>query len=92
MNYLLFHYIKNRAASKQMGKNLIEALYPILSKRRATSIHQLALKKHRLARAAFVLEGKKSIQALLAADYAIQCIVGTPLFFCRKSGYSCFPS
>ena len=56
-------------------------MYPILSKKRATSIRQLALKKHRLAQDAFVLEGKKSIQALLAADYAIQCIVGTPSFF-----------
>ncbi|MCT4697120.1 MAG: RNA methyltransferase [Candidatus Cardinium sp.] len=56
-------------------------MYPILSKNKATSIRQLALKKYRLERAAFVLEGKKGVQALLASDYVIKCIVGTPDFF-----------
>lgn len=56
-------------------------MYPTLSKKKATAIRQLALKKYRLEQAAFVLGGKKGIQALLASDYAIKCIVGTPAFF-----------
>lgn len=56
-------------------------MYPTLSKKKATCIRQLALKKYRLEQAAFVLEGKKSIQALLSARYAIKCIVGTSSFF-----------
>ncbi|AXI24227.1 SpoU rRNA Methylase family [Cardinium endosymbiont of Sogatella furcifera] len=56
-------------------------MYPILSKKKAASIRQLALKKYRLERAAFVLEGKKGVQALLASDYVIKCIIGTPDFF-----------
>ena len=56
-------------------------MYPTLSKKKATFIRQLALKKYRLEQAAFVLEGKKGIQALLNAHYAIKCIVGTPDFF-----------
>lgn len=59
-------------------------MYPTLSKKQATYIRQLALKKHRLAQAAFVLEGKKGMQALLASHYAIQCIVGTSSFFLKN--------
>ncbi|ROT47812.1 RNA methyltransferase [Candidatus Cardinium hertigii] len=56
-------------------------MYATLSKKKATYIRQLALKKYRLERASFVLEGKKSIQALLASHYTIQCMVGTSSFF-----------
>ncbi|CAH2560197.1 RNA methyltransferase [Cardinium endosymbiont of Oedothorax gibbosus] len=56
-------------------------MYSTLSKKKATAIRQFALKKYRLAQAAFVLEGKKGIQALLASDYAIKYIVGTSTFF-----------
>ncbi|MGI2257355.1 RNA methyltransferase [Candidatus Cardinium hertigii] len=59
-------------------------MYSTLSKSKATFIRQLALKKHRLAQAAFVLEGKKGVEALLSSDYAIKCIVGTPSFFLKN--------
>ncbi len=55
-------------------------MYPTLGKKKATLIRQLALKKHRLEQAAFVLEGKKSIQALLNSGYTMKCIVATPSF------------
>ncbi|CDG50082.1 RNA methyltransferase [Cardinium endosymbiont of Bemisia tabaci] len=59
-------------------------MYPTLSKNKARFIRQLALKKHRLAEASFVLEGKKGMEALLASDYAIKCVVGTPSFFLKN--------
>ncbi|MGI2298683.1 RNA methyltransferase [Candidatus Cardinium hertigii] len=59
-------------------------MYPSLSKNKATFIRQLALKKHRLAQAAFVVEGKKGTEALLASDYDIKCIVATPSFLLKN--------
>ena len=56
-------------------------MYPNLSKKKATYIRQLVLKKYRLQEHTFVLEGKKSIQALLLSNYKIKFIVGTPSFF-----------
>ncbi|WP_317208326.1 RNA methyltransferase, partial [Candidatus Cardinium sp. cBcalN1] len=63
---------------------LTHHMYPTLSKNKATYIRQLALKKYRLAHAAFILEGKKGIQALLASDYVIKYIVGTRSFFIKN--------
>lgn len=59
-------------------------MYPPLSKKQARYIRQLALKKSRLKQNIFILEGKKSIQALLATSYTIQYIVGTPIFFTKN--------
>ncbi|CCM09809.1 Putative uncharacterized protein [Cardinium endosymbiont cEper1 of Encarsia pergandiella] len=68
-------------------------MYPTLSKNKATFIRQLGVKKHRLAQAAFVLEGKKGIEALLSSDYTIKCIVGTSSFFFEnKNIVATFPS
>jgi len=68
-------------------------MYPTLSKNKAAFIRQLAFKKHRLAQAAFVLEGKKGTEALLASDYTIKCIVGTSFFFLKnKNIVETFPS
>lgn len=56
-------------------------MYPKLSKLKAKYIRQLALKKYRLEKTAFILEGKKSIHLLLTSDYEIKFIVGTVSFF-----------
>ena len=59
-------------------------MYPILSKKHATYIRKLSIKKHRLENKSFLLEGKKSIQLLLDSHYEVQCIVGTPAFFIKN--------
>lgn len=65
---------------------------PRLSKKKATAIRQLALKKHRVAQGAFVLEGKKGMQALLSAHYAIKYIIGTPSFLLKNQAlFSAIP-
>jgi len=55
-----------------------------LSKKKATYIRQLSLKKYRLQENAFVLEGEKNIQTLLTSSYAIRWIVGTAAFFMKQ--------
>lgn len=55
-------------------------MYPTISKKKATHIRQLTLKKYRLSEGSFVLEGKKSVESLLSSDYVVKHIVATPTF------------
>lgn len=54
--------------------------FEVLSKSKAKFIKSLGLKKYRLQENAFIVEGAKNIQQLLAADYEVRMVVGTPDF------------
>ena len=51
-----------------------------LSNKQAKFIKSLRLKKYRQQESAFVVEGLKTVQLLLASHYTVQMVVGTPAF------------
>lgn len=56
-----------------------------LSRSELKFIKSLRLKKYRLQRKAFTIEGAKSIKLLLESDYAVQMVVGTADFLTSYS-------
>ncbi len=55
-------------------------LPPYITKKQATFIKRLLYKKYRTKEKAFVVQGYRSIQDLLASDYKVLQIVATPAF------------
>ncbi|XWN35736.1 MAG: RNA methyltransferase [Roseivirga sp.] len=56
-----------------------------LSNKQSKFIKRLRLKKYRQQESAFVVEGDKSVRLLLASDYTVQLVVGTPAFLAAHS-------
>ncbi|MCG8340356.1 MAG: RNA methyltransferase, partial [Cytophagales bacterium] len=51
-----------------------------LSRSLVKFIKSLQIKKYRLEEKSFLIEGAKNVKALLASDYDVQIVVGTPAF------------
>jgi len=56
----------------------------MLSKAKVRFIKSLQVKKYRLAEQCFVVQGAKAVREVLASDFKVDLLVGTPSFFQEK--------
>lgn len=61
-------YASNLSSPKDLSKNSVKF------------IKSLQIKKYRLERKSFLIEGAKNVRVLLASDYEVKIVVGTPAF------------
>lgn len=61
--------------------------FPKLSGRLSKFIKSLHLKKHRQKEKAFLVEGVKNVRLLLASQYTVQMVIGTPAFLSKHGTF-----